>query len=151
MRFSRKDVFYVSIQILLFIIYLFRIASIDFPVSASVQYAGLALSIFGITLIIVSSVSLNKNLTPFPSPKDESTLITTGVYRYIRHPIYTGILLTTVGYGVYSENTLRLLVFIALLILFVSKASYEETLLLKKFPEYNNYRQQTAALIPGIY
>lgn len=151
MKPAPKDIFYVFLQILLFITYLFRIASLDFHVSSLFQFAGLALSLTGIALIIVSSKTLKKNLTPFPSPKDTGTLITTGVYKYIRHPIYTGILFTTAGYGVYSENTLRLFVFIELLILFISKAAYEETMLNKKFPQYKSYKTRTAALFPGIY
>ncbi len=151
MKPSPRDIFYVSVQILLFITYLFRLTSIDFHTSSLFRYAGLVFSIIGIALIIISSITLKKNLTPFPSPKDNSTLITTGVYKYIRHPIYTGILFTTAGYGVYSENTLRLLVFITLLILFISKAAYEETMLLKKFPQYKSYKTRTAALFPGLY
>ncbi|MBA2761552.1 MAG: isoprenylcysteine carboxylmethyltransferase family protein [Segetibacter sp.] len=151
MKPAPKDIFYVSLQILLFITYLFRITTIDFYTSTLFRYAGLVLSIIGIALIIISSITLKKNLTPFPSPKDNSTLITTGVYKYIRHPIYTGILFTTAGYGVYSENTLRLLVFITMLILFVSKAAYEEALLIKKFPQYKTYKTRTAALFPGLY
>lgn len=151
MKPALKDIFYVSLQILLFITYLFRTASIDFHTSSLFRYAGLLLSITGIALIIISSITLKKNLTPFPSPKDTGTLIITGVYKYIRHPIYTGILFTTAGYGVYSENTLRLLVFITLLILFISKAAYEEALLIKKFPQYKSYKTRTAALFPGLY
>lgn len=151
MKLSARDIFYVSIQILLFITYLFRLTSIDFHTSPLFRYAGLVFSIIGVALIIISSITLKKNLTPFPSPKDNSTLITTGVYKYFRHPIYTGILFTTAGYGVYSVNTLRLIVFGLLLVLFLFKAGYEERQLIKKFPGYKTYKKQTAALMPGIY
>ena len=146
-----KDLVYVLIQLFLFIIYLFRITAIDLQVWILFQYAGLAVSIAGIVLLILSFVNLNKNLTPFPTPKGNSTLITTGVYQYIRHPVYAGILFMVAGYGVYSQNTLRLLISIVLLVLFISKAAYEETLLIKKFPEYRHYQQRTAALLPGVY
>ncbi len=76
MRLPNIDLLYVVIQILLFITYLFRIASVDFHASSLFRYAGLALSIAGIAFIIISSITLKKNLTPFPSPKDNSTLIT---------------------------------------------------------------------------
>lgn len=151
MKSTPKDIFYVSLQVILFITYLFRISSIDFHTSYLLRVTGLTFSIMGIALVVISSITLKQNLTPFPSPKDNSTLITSGVYKYIRHPIYTGILFTIAGYGVYSENTLRLLVFITLLLLFISKLSFEETLLMKKFPEYKVYKTQTAALFPGIY
>lgn len=151
MKLTKKDISYVLIQLLLFITYLFRISSIDFHARLITQYAGLALAITGAGLILISFINLNNNLTPFPSPKSNSTLITTGVYKYIRHPIYTGILLSAAGYAVYSENTLRLIVCAALLILFLSKAAYEETLLIKKFSDYHDYKLRTAALLPGVY
>ncbi len=151
MRPPPKDIYFVATQLLLLIGYLFRIGPIDFQVSAFTRYASLFFVAIGAILLALSAIRLNKNLTPFPSPKQSGLLITSGIYKYIRHPIYTGILLLTAGYGVYSENTLRILVFGSLLVLFLFKAKYEESQLIKKFPEYKAYKKQTPALMPGIY
>jgi len=146
-----KDVALVTIQAILLAIFLFRIPGTDTEFGLAIRYTGLAIAIVGILVIISAMITLNTNLTPFPSPKSNSQLVTAGLYKYIRHPIYTGIILLTGGYGTYSENTLRLLVTAALLILFRYKAKYEEGLLKKKFPEYGQYSSSTKMFFPGIY
>lgn len=148
MRPGATDKIYVSIQLLLFMTYLFRIRGLDFDIALPVQYGGIMVSIAGVLILILAVIMLNHNLTPFPSPRDSTTLITMGIYKYIRHPIYTGVLLITAGYGVFSENTLRLLVVAALFVLFSFKARYEERLLAAKFPAYNYYKGKTGRFFP---
>jgi protein-S-isoprenylcysteine O-methyltransferase Ste14 len=77
-------------------------------------------------------------------------LVTTGPYRYVRHPIYLGGLLITVG-----EVWLRFSPVVVLLnIVFVAaqlvRLRYEEEILGQAFPEFAEYRQRTSALVPGI-
>ncbi|MCC6179557.1 MAG: isoprenylcysteine carboxylmethyltransferase family protein [Chloroflexi bacterium] len=77
-------------------------------------------------------------------------LVTTGPYRYVRHPIYLGGLLITVG-----EVWLRFSPFVVVLnVVFVTaqivRLRYEEQILERTFPDYAAYREQTSALIPGI-
>lgn len=148
---SQKDILFVSVQALLFCIYLFRIASMDFQVTRSIQYTGLATAIIGALVIAHAIILLGKNLTPFPSPKENSTLIIRGLYKYIRHPIYSGIILFSLGYGFYSENGLRLIVSVLLFLLFTVKAKYEERLLSSKFPSYNDYILKTKMFFPRIF
>lgn len=78
------------------------------------------------------------------------TLVTTGPYRYVRHPIYLGGLLITLGEVWLRWSPLVL----ALNLLFVAaqivRLRYEEETLERAFPEYRAYRARTSALIPGI-
>lgn len=148
---SGKDILLVAIQVFLFFIYLFRLPSIDFSVAVGGHIAGLAGAVSGILVILSAIYTLRKSLSPFPTPKKEGVLTTSGLYMYIRHPIYTGILLFTFGYGLYSENTLRLVISLVLLILFLYKAKYEETLLVRKFPDYQKDRSTTKMFVPGVY
>ena len=150
MKRNPKDIFFVGIQLILFVIYIFRIPKIDFTIPPFVQWIGLVLSVAGIIISLASLLTLNKNLSPFPSPKTSSELIQSGIYKYVRHPIYLGILLFTFGFSLYSENTLRLLIFLALLILFIFKATYEEKLLQDKFPGYADYKKTTVMLLPKL-
>ena len=76
--------------------------------------------------------------------------MTTGPYRFVRHPIYLGGLLITVG-----EVWLRFSPLVVCLnVLFVAaqlvRLRYEEQILARTFPEYQEYRARTSALIPGI-
>ena len=136
MRRNSKDIFFVGIQLILFVAYLFRFSKIDVAIHRWLQIAGLFFSIAGIIVSFASVVTLNKNLSPFPAPKQGAELIQSGIYKYIRHPIYSGILFFTFGYSIYSENTFRFLISFMLLILFRFKAAYEEKLLQDKFSNY---------------
>jgi protein-S-isoprenylcysteine O-methyltransferase Ste14 len=145
-----KDIFFVSIQFVLFVAYLFRISNIDFTAHHWLQYAGLFFSISGIIIALASLFTLNQNLSVFPTPKQSAELIQSGAYKYIRHPIYSGILFFTFGFSLYSENTLRLLIFFALLILFRFKATYEEKLLQEKFSNYACFKKKAGMFFPRM-
>ena len=150
MKRNPKDIFFVGTQFILFIAYLFRISKIDFVVPVWLQLFGLFISIVGIIISLAALLTLNKNLSPFPTPKADAELIQSGIYKYIRHPIYSGILFFTFGYSMYSENTLRLLIFLTLLILFSFKAAYEEKLLQDKYSNYGDYKKKTGMFLPNI-
>ncbi|MEO8822300.1 MAG: isoprenylcysteine carboxylmethyltransferase family protein [Ginsengibacter sp.] len=145
-----KDIFFVVIQLILLVAYLFRLSKIDFAVSVWLQWIGLFFSFAGIVISITSLLALNKNLSPFPTPKPGAELIQSGIYKYTRHPIYSSILFFTFGFSLYSENTLRLIIFFLLLILFRFKAIYEEKLLEDKYSNYDTYKKTTGMFLPKI-
>lgn len=145
-----KDIFFVGIQLILFVTYLFRFSKIDFTIPCWLQLIGLFFSVAGIIVSLFSVISLNKNLSPFPTPKQSAELIQSGIYKYMRHPIYSGILFFTFGFSMYSESTLRLLIFCMLLILFGFKATYEEKLLQNKFSNYAVYKKTTGMFLPRM-
>ena len=132
MKRSVKDIFFVGMQAVLFLLYLARIKEIDVTIPYGLRIIGLLISVLGVLMMFSSVIALNRSLSAFPTPKQNAELVRTGLYKYIRHPIYTGILLFCVGYSLFSENTLRFIVFILLMILFRFKAGYEESLLRKK-------------------
>lgn len=148
MKRNPKDTMFVGIQFILFLFYLFRISKIDFSIPLWLQYVGMFFWIAGIITALVALINLNRNLSPYPSPLTNAVLIKTGIYKYIRHPIYSGILFFTLGFSLYSENTLRLVIFILLLILFRLKAAYEERLLKNKFSNYEEYKKTTGMFLP---
>ena len=88
-----KNYIFVAIQIVLFIAFIFEIDSLKFNQLEFFQPVFLVLSGIGFLIILSAILELNTSLSPFPKPKNKASLVTTGVYRYIRHPIYTGILL----------------------------------------------------------
>jgi len=145
-----KDILFVSIQLILFFAYLFRFSPIDFEISSWLQYIGLFFSITGMIIGIASLLALNRNLSIFPTPKQTAELIQSGIYKYIRHPIYTGVLFFVFGYALYSENTLRMIISVSLYILFKLKATYEEELLHNKFANYSEYKKTSGTFLPKI-
>ena len=84
--------------------------------------------------------------------KRNQELITTGVYGYVRHPIYTGVLLMALGSGLSAGTILAFLPFLALLFFFWFKSKGEEELLTEHFPrEYPAYKRRVKALIPYVF
>ncbi|MDP1815617.1 MAG: methyltransferase [Leadbetterella sp.] len=117
---------------------------------AFLQFPSLILSIFGFIIVLIALFDLDKSLTAFPTPKNNSELITSGLYKYVRHPIYTGILLTVFGYSIYSASIPRLIISLLLLILFYFKTHYEAYKLSQKYPDYSAYKARTGRFIPKL-
>lgn len=103
---------------MLLAIYCFSIELYTFKTHYLIRITGILLLIFGFLLGIISVLQLNRNLSPYPTPKLISSLITHGLYQYIRHPIYTGILLFLFGNALHSGSTFKILVSLFILILF---------------------------------
>lgn len=143
-----RDYFYVSVQLVLFVIYIFPPADRLFRMMAILKYLFLAGAISGLILLLVAMVQLNTNLTPWPSPKTRGNLVRAGLYRYVRHPIYAGILLFAFCFAFYSGSWARIGLGICLWLLFYFKSSYEEKLLVEKYPEYEEYRRMTGRFVP---
>lgn len=143
-----KDTILVSIQALLFVLFVFWEAWSLGGLPRWGRFMGMSVTIMGCFIIILAMVQLNQNLSPFPTPKVQSQLVTKGLYRYVRHPIYTGILLVMIGYGFFSAQISRLLIAGITYILFYVKSDYEEKLLLQKFPEYVSYMKRTGKIWP---
>ncbi len=91
-----------------------------------------------------------KNLSALPEVKPESVLLTTGPYRWIRHPMYTALLLVTLAVVLDAFSIGRGCVWLVLVIDLFLKLQFEETLLMQAFPEYRTYQRQTYRLIPWL-
>ncbi|MDH3294689.1 MAG: DUF1295 domain-containing protein, partial [Acidimicrobiia bacterium] len=74
----------------------------DWPVPTWLNLTGVLLAGFGLLVMVAAALRLGPNLTPTPMPKAHGQLTTTGLYRYSRHPIYTGVLVLVVGIVVRS-------------------------------------------------
>jgi protein-S-isoprenylcysteine O-methyltransferase Ste14 len=94
--------------------------------------------------------ALGKRLTPFPRPLEESTLVTTGIYRYVRHPLYFGVILASIGIALLKTSLPALILTAVLIAFFNAKAEREETWLLAQFPEYENYRRKSRKFLPFV-
>lgn len=115
-----------------------------FPIGLLLGAIGGGIGLFGL-------LQLGTNLTPFPHPKDDSTLVTNGIYALVRHPIYAGLLIAAFGWALLRGGFPPLIIAALLLIFFDRKAAYEETRLHARFPEYAAYSRRTRRLLPWIY
>lgn len=108
---------------------------------------GVAVGLLGGGIGVAGLLGLGSNLTPFPRPKDDATLVETGVYAIVRHPIYAGLFVATVGYALLRASLPTLLLSLALGVFFDQKARREERWLEQKFPQYAAYQQKVRGRI----
>jgi protein-S-isoprenylcysteine O-methyltransferase Ste14 len=116
------------------------------------------LRVLGGALLVIGGIAgtlgifaLGRNLSPFPKPIEGGSLVTTSVYGVVRHPIYTGLILGTLGWGLLMSSVLGVILAVVLFLFFDRKSRSEEAWLLEAYPGYAEYRERVKKLIPGIY
>jgi protein-S-isoprenylcysteine O-methyltransferase Ste14 len=102
----------------------------------------------GMAVAIISLLTLGRCFGILPEARG---LVTSGPYRYVRHPLYTSEAVAALGVVLPLLSPLTLFLFIAWLTLMASRARYEEAVLTNTFPEYAAYRRSTWRFIPGLY
>ena len=102
---------------------------------------GIVVLLAGAGLILVGARSLGPALTPLPRPREAAPLRDGGVYRFVRHPIYGGLLLIALGLSLCSSPwTLAPTALLTLLLM--GKSAREERWLTERYPEYPAYRER---------
>lgn len=118
----------------------------------TVGITGLLLCAAGVAICCRARYILGKNWSLSVQQKENHELITSGIYRTIRHPIYTGLLLLFVGNGIIVGDNRAIIAVCIVLISFLFKIRKEENTLTELFGDnYTNYKKSTYALIPFLY
>jgi protein-S-isoprenylcysteine O-methyltransferase Ste14 len=120
---------------------------------AVVFYTGLALMVAGLAFRAYAMRQLGRLFIPEVRVQPGQKLVQAGPYRLLRHPSYTGMLITVLGYGLALTNWLSLAVLLAVAgLVFGWRMRVEEAALLEAFgDEYRAYMQRTKRLIPWLY
>jgi protein-S-isoprenylcysteine O-methyltransferase Ste14 len=105
----------------------------------------------GILLLVAAISKLGSNFTAVPYPKEQGTLVDTGPYRLVRHPMYCSGLLIAFGWALIVHSWLTLSYAIVMLVFLDIKSRREERWLRDKFPGYGAYQKRVRKLIPFIY
>jgi protein-S-isoprenylcysteine O-methyltransferase Ste14 len=121
------------------------------PVNAVLGDIGIVLTLAGMAFLVWARQNLGGNWSQTVSTKQGHELVTSGPYRYVRHPMYTGGLLACVGSTIAVGGP-----FVFLLILlgsiFLWRVGAEDRLLARQFPdEFPGYARRTKALIPFVW
>lgn len=116
-------------------------------------FTGISLMVIGTTLRLYTVFSLKSLFTADIAIHHDHKLITDGVFKIIRHPSYSGSLLTFLGLGLTLGNWISLLiVFLPVLAVFLYRINIEEKALMDNFKEeYADYQKKTKKLIPFVY
>ncbi|HTX09755.1 MAG TPA: isoprenylcysteine carboxylmethyltransferase family protein [Solirubrobacteraceae bacterium] len=118
--------------------------------SLIVATVGAVLFVCGIGLAIWARIHLGRNWGMPMTQRVQPELVTSGPYRFVRHPIYSGLLLALVGTAL-ANNFLGLIIAVVLGAYFYYAATVEERNLMAAFPtDYPAYRQHTKKLIPFL-
>lgn len=112
----------------------------------------LALCALG-TILGVLTLCYNKigNFSVYPEIKSKAILITIGPYQYIRHPMYTSLIIMMCGIALYNYHWLNAVGVILVLIAVINKANIEENLLLIRFTDYEDYQRKSHRFLPFMY
>jgi protein-S-isoprenylcysteine O-methyltransferase Ste14 len=104
----------------------------------------------GVALDAWAFLYLGRGLTPSPLPNGASRLVVKGPYAIARHPIYTGVILLSIGITIRSGSFLVVGATAALIMLFTVKARWEEKHLASTFPGYADYMTGTGRFVPYV-
>ena len=109
--------------------------------------------LLGIAVLIGLMAIINikpRNLNIVPTLKDQHQLVINGIYRYIRHPMYTSVLLSCIAFTLSNAHYLAQGVMLVLVINLILKSNLEEKLLIQRFDTYQNYRNKTGCFVPFL-
>lgn len=122
------------------------------PESTVLRYSGLTATAIGTAIRITGMAQLGHLFSGFVTLQPEHRLITTGCYRWVRHPIYSGSLLAFAGFFLVFRSQVALIAVPAYLIGTLMRIADEERLFVETFEtEYEQYRARTWRLLPFVY
>ncbi len=120
------------------------------PVTMIHQIIGGILGLGGLLMGVLSFQALGRNFRVFAAPRRSGTLVKTGVYVWVRHPMYTGVVMGVLGYAIVWDAMRSLILVLGCAIFYVIKGVKEERLLREKYPDYDEYSRHTWRFIPYV-
>ena len=148
----RKTIAWVLIQAVLLCFFIFCPFRIPLNIPCFIRYLGFFFLFGGILIVIISEISLKRNLTTTPEPVSGGYQVTSGLYHFVRHPMYLGIILVCLGFGILMSDLIKILLTSGVFIFLDIKSRAEEKWLEKTFSGYVSYKKQvTKKFIPWLY
>tara|TARA_B100001109_G_scaffold41809_1_gene33191 strand:- start:137 stop:610 length:474 start_codon:yes stop_codon:yes gene_type:complete len=105
-------------------------------------FIGILIFIIGFIVMLFSIKDLGRNLSPFPRPKNNSNLVTTGIYRFTRHPMYYSLIFISFGVFIIKLSIYYLILLISLVLIIKFKIALEDQYLNNKFKNYLLYKNE---------
>lgn len=138
---GREAFWWVAAQVVMFGVWLAVVLATAEPASTARSVAGGLMITVAVGVMEASRRALGRNLTPYPQPRSGATLVSTGIYAWVRHPIYTGVVLALGGASVLAGSIAAGAVAVGFLVFFTAKSSVEERALAINVAGYQEYRE----------
>ncbi len=124
---------------------------IDGPLLLLAVSLGTFLVALGAVIIFKGIRGLRESVTPMPKPKPDGALVVDGIYAYVRHPIYLGVIVVAFGWSVAMDSLYALIVAGIYVVFFDLKSRREEVWLREQYPDYAAYAAHTRKFVPYVY
>lgn len=118
--------------------------------SSSAVVVGLALASLGILIFVAAKTRLGQHYSPCFDAYAPNDVIRTGLYQYIRHPIYVGNILALLGIGIATQSWVGLVATAVLTAYYIRSALLEEQVMVTVLPSYRLYQQSTHMFWPRL-
>ena len=105
-------------------------------------FVGVLIIINAFIILLVAIKDLGRNLSPFPRPINNSKLVTKGIYRFTRHPMYYSLIFISIGVFIIKLSIYYLFLTISLALIIKFKIALEEQYLKNKFKNYLHYKNE---------
>ena len=115
-----------------------------------ISVAGGVLMLAALVVALSGFRALGRNLSPGPRPLHDHSLVTHGIYRRIRHPLYTSLLLLSIGWAIFTHSWLACAATLGLLAFLHMKARVEEKHLESIYPQYRKYATHVGCFLPRL-
>jgi len=137
------EIILVSLQFFIISLHFFQWEIIPqkqiMQVSSLSYLVGFLIIIIAFIILLIAIKDLGRNLSPFPRPINNSNLVTTGAYRFTRHPMYYSLIFISIGVFITKLSIYYLFLTIILALIIKFKIALEEKYLINKFKNYLIY------------
>lgn len=152
----KQDVYFqVSGLILLIAILIVSFGNLDGPVytiQSPLNIIGIIMFIIGLIISINAQATITKNYSWTLQIREGHTLVTNGLYTYVRHPVYLGTFIRVIAIPIYASSLLGFLLGLLAIPILNYRIGLEERMLVEEFgEEYKQYKEHTWKLFPFIY
>jgi len=118
------------------------------PLTPAMEVVSTFMTLIGLTGSLIALYQLGRS---FSLMAESRQLVTSGPYRFVRHPLYVGEEIAALGLFIQFASVWSALIFVMQVAFQLRRIHNEEAVLSTSFPEYHAYRRTTARLVPGIY
>lgn len=124
----------------------------DINIFSMNSIVGISMVIIGLTINLVAAFTLRRSYSSTLEIREDHRLVTHGIFRFIRHPIYLGSIIVSFGVPVFVWTLYGFLILAGLVPLVLHRIKLEEKMLIEEYGDtYRKYMESTGKLLPFVY